>query len=29
MNQANVKKEFGAAVRANRLRLGLSQETLA
>jgi CheY-like chemotaxis protein len=26
---ANVKKEFGAAVRAYRLRLGISQETLA
>ncbi len=29
MTKANVKKEFGAAVRAYRLRLGISQETLA
>jgi CheY-like chemotaxis protein/DNA-binding XRE family transcriptional regulator len=27
--KANVKAEFGAAVRAHRLRLGISQETLA
>ena len=29
MTKTNVKKEFGAAVRAHRLRLGISQETLA
>jgi CheY-like chemotaxis protein/DNA-binding XRE family transcriptional regulator len=29
MTKANVRKEFGAAVRAHRLRLGLSQESLA
>lgn len=29
MPKANVKKEFGAAVRTYRLRLGISQETLA
>jgi CheY-like chemotaxis protein/DNA-binding XRE family transcriptional regulator len=29
MTKSNVKKEFGAAVRAHRLRLGFSQETLA
>ncbi|HLH52224.1 MAG TPA: response regulator [Verrucomicrobiae bacterium] len=29
MRKVNVKKDFGAAVRAHRLRLGLSQETLA
>jgi CheY-like chemotaxis protein/DNA-binding XRE family transcriptional regulator len=29
MTKVNVRKEFGATVRAHRLRLGLSQETLA
>jgi CheY-like chemotaxis protein/DNA-binding XRE family transcriptional regulator len=29
MTQMDVKKEFGAAVRAHRLRLGMSQEALA
>src|SRR5690349_20856564 len=29
MTTPDVKKEFGAAVRAHRLRLGISQETLA
>jgi len=29
MTTADVKKEFGAAVRAHRLRLGISQESLA
>src|SRR5579863_8979154 len=29
LTKANVKKEFGAAVRAYRQQLGISQETLA